>query len=277
MNKEAYKNHYDEKLWKMCEYFFSAATVFREMFSLYRDKVSRFSKDRGVQRNDLRLSADEISTLFDLHAMERLRDEILFDLKATTHALFRTKDSTDELDRYCSDIFHQVSILKEEHYSVKTYASAYEDREEAGKILDAVHANFPVKLEQIQILFKKARRRVEEILTRENRRKILVRSLYLFGDDLLKPVYSDGLFELYCAIYPSCGPAEGCVVAAKSFMDSSFYEKAAEAIEKAREYLDRDPSICKGQAHIPEKEKTRLSKEIKSLASKLEPYLRANA
>ena len=64
--------------------------------------------------------------MLEFKSLESLRDDYIQELKDLCHDVFRTADRTDPLDRYVSDIFHEVSILKEEHYTVKTYAPQYE-------------------------------------------------------------------------------------------------------------------------------------------------------
>jgi hypothetical protein len=260
---------YGEKFWHMTEMFFAAAATFKEIFDSYEDKVLKFARARGVDRKVLRLTADEVSTLFDLPALEKLRNGLLYDLKDTAHELFRTPNATDELDRYLSDIFHETSILKEQHYTVKTYAASYEDKEEAVKILDEAHENFPVKLNQMRTLFQKATQRLQEILVRENRQRILTRSLYMHGEKMLKPLYPEGLVSLYRIMYPGGGSAEGYLTAAKDFFNANFYDIASDALSKARS--------CLAVSDMAAKEKNRLNLEMEALATQLEPYQQAQA
>lgn len=251
-----------EKLWRLVEEFYTAKAEFVKMYDSYTEKVLRFSGDRGVPREDLRLNAEEISELLDLKALETLRDGYLFDLKNLTHELFRNDDNTDEMDRYCSDIFHEMSILKEVHYTVKTYAPAYRDQEEIGKIIDEAHISFPLKLNRIRTLFRKALVRIEEILKKENRERVLIRSVYLFGDKVFSPVYDKGVVGFYEVIYEG-GPAEGYLEAARSFFEANYYDIALDALEKA---LSHDA----GKNGV-------LKKKIEEMEGKLAPYANSAA
>ena len=91
-------------------------------------------------------------------------------LKDACHVLFRTQDATDFLDRLVHDIFHEISILKEEHYNIRTYSPDDRnglDREELESILDEVHDIFPLKVHRMRHLFELALNRLEKMLPRE--------------------------------------------------------------------------------------------------------------
>lgn len=258
--------HIGEKLWNMTEGLYKAEAIFREMHANYDEKVQAFSKAYDIDKTSLRLSAEDVSGLFDLPPMEHLRDDVLYALKETTHTLFRGPSTTDDLDRYCSDLYHEVSILKEEHYTVKTYAAAYADREEAEKILDEVHKTFPVKLDQISTLFVKARTRLEEILKKFRTETVLVRSLFLFGDELLEPIYEKGLPDLYRKMYEEGGPLEGFIVAARNFHQGRFIPQTDDAVRRAREFAD--------SGEIDEKVRRKLLTKAEALTNKIEPYIK---
>jgi hypothetical protein len=258
-------NHLDEKLWQMVDGFFSAYSDFQNIYKSYEEKVLALAAEHGVDRKKLRLPAKDVASLFDHSAMEKLRDHILFPLKETTHVIFRKSDSTDEFDRYCSDIYHEMSILKEEHYTVGTYASDYEDREEAEKILDEAHEKFPVKLNQVKNLFEKAKTRITELLVNFSDTRILIRSLFLYGNELLAGVYPDALPDLYRSIYPSSGAPGGYLTAAKSFCESSFFSYAIEAFREFQKHL-KTKKLSKDVLD-------KLSAEAAELEARLGPYM----
>ena len=65
--------------------------------------------------------------------------------------------------------------------------------------------------------------------------RIVVRSLYLFGAELLGTAYRGGLRGLYNHMYPDLGDVGGYAVAGKSFLDSGFTEEALQAFREALE------------------------------------------
>ncbi|MHC4600529.1 MAG: hypothetical protein ACYS47_16155 [Planctomycetota bacterium] len=220
--------------WELVELFYSAWGYFRRLFEAYETMVNRFARDRGVHRKDLKLSAEEVSGLFDFKALERLRNDFLAPLKKKAHKLFRTSDSTDTFDRSVSEMFHEVSILKEEHYAVKTYWPV-ENNDLSSLILEEVHTYFPIRLSKINLLFTRANGRLESLFPQNTENRVLVRSLYLYGDVLLTDIFPEGLRGLYGCMYPENGAADGYFFAGKSFYDSGFWELAQEALEKSQE------------------------------------------
>jgi hypothetical protein len=223
-------------LWRIVELFYRSLIIFRQQNDRYEEHVLHFSSKMGMHRLDLRLNPEDLAGLLDLKALERLRDGYLQQLKDLCHGIFRGQDRTDLLDRYVSDIFHEISILKEEHYNVKTYAPQYARdaaEVELKYILDEAHGLFPQKLNQIRFLFGKAQTRMEELLSSFRRIKIFIRSLYLHRDDFVREAYEDGIRQFYRHMYPEGGPLEGFYEVGISFLDSGFTGQAIEALRLA--------------------------------------------
>jgi len=242
--------------------FFAAKKSFEAQYENYERMVEEYAQKLMVDRQELHLDSKEVAGLLDFKAVEELRNKHLRQLKDLAHEMFREDDTTDIFDKYVSDIYHETSILKEEHYSVLVYASAYEegaatDLTERDKILEEVHEFLPRKLHQIANLFEKAQARLEEILPQYGEERVFVRSLYLFGAELLQGIYKGGLEEFYGKVYPSGGPVEGYLTVARSFYESGFQEQAGAALRKARAVLKK--------SELGEEEKKRKSREITQL------------
>ena len=224
------------RTWSIIRYFYLAQVHFRSEYERYDKKVMSYSRASGVEREFLRLNTEELAGLLEFKSLESLRDDYIQELKDLCHDVFRTADRTDPLDRYVSDIFHEVSILKEEHYTVKTYAPQYErdsDEVELKFILDDAHTVFPKKLTQIRYLFGKARERMEKILPTVRSMPIVVRSLYLHrNEDFIRSAYPKGLKAFYSHMYP-LGAFEGYYQVAQSFYHSSFFREALKAFRLA--------------------------------------------
>ncbi len=254
-------------LWDLVEAFYLASAAFAEVHESYESRVLMHAKDRGVDRTNLRLDAETVSKLLDLGKLESLRNGPLHELKDIAHALFRRKASTDKLDRYVSEIFHELSILKEEQYKVSTFAPEYQKRnelEEYESILDEVHQEFPRKVHNIHELFQKARWRLEAILRKSRDDTVLVRSLALFGDKLLEKCYPNGVADFHAAIYPA-GALEAHLVAVRSFARGGF---ATHARAQAKRALDAVAAGKPDRTH--DDEWSRLSDEARSLSEHLE-------
>jgi len=249
-------------LWETVAKFFAAKKSFRAQNDNYEHLVKSYAKRQSVDRRRLQLGTREVAGLLDFKSIEELRNHHLRELKRLSHEMFRTEEITDLFDKYVSDIYHEISILKEEHYTVLTYASAYEegqqgDLTERDKILEEVHEFFPRKMEQVDGLFRKAQARLEELLPEYGQDRVFVRSMFLFGEKLFADVYKGGLTDFYQRVYPQGGAAEGYLTAGRSLHESGFDEQASEALKKAKAALRK--------ASCSDKEKKRLREEIKLL------------
>lgn len=218
--------------WELTCLFFQAMGQFDSLSMEYDSKVQAFARERGVDRKDLKLTAEEVSGLFDFKSLERLRNDCLWKIKEISHRLFRAEDSTDTFDRYVSEVFHEISILKEEHYTVKTYAPINNGFSRI--ILEEVHHFFPLRLEKVGILFSKAKSRLEGLFALNRQNRIFIRSLYLYSDGLLDGIYVRGISDIYSVMYPDFGPREGYFQVGLSFFQSGFWARARTAFEAAK-------------------------------------------
>lgn len=255
-----YEQELGHKIWTIVRLFYRSLVIFREQFESYEARVLEHSARTGIARQDLRLSPDELASLLDLKKLERMRDGHLQELKDLCHLVFRGHDSTDLFDRYVSDIFHEVSILKEEHYSVHFYAPYYEkhrEEVELNLILNEAHTLFPQKLRQVRYLFEKAEGRMRELLGSFRNIPLFTRSLYLHRDDFVREAYPEGLLEFYRLMYPQ-GPVEGFYQVGLSFYHAGFRPEALLAFQQA------DDAYRQALAAANGREKG-LSSELRSL------------
>ena len=224
-----------EQFWDLIESFFETARAFGETYETYETKVLQYAEERGVDRRFLRLSGEEVSGLLDFKKLESLRNGALQRLKTIAHTIFRAEDTTDPFDRYVSQIFHELSILKEEQYKVSKFATDYAKEADSAayeSILDEVHEAFPRQVHAIYELLKKAQARLESLLPHFAHDKVTIRSLYLFGDETFRGFYPNGTEDVLKLMYPTGGALEGYVTVARSFLESGFREYAIEALEK---------------------------------------------
>jgi hypothetical protein len=235
MNHSLVSQEQDHRTWSILKLFYQAVITFRQQYDQYEEKVLAYARESGIHREALRLNSAELAGLLDFKNLERLRDGWIHELKDLCHVVFRSQDRTDPLDRYISDIFHEISILKEEHYNVKTYAPLYERdaaKIELQYILDEAHTIFPQKLRHILYLFGKAQERMEQHLPSFRFLPIVIRSLYLHRNDFVREAYPGGLREFYGLMYPG-GPLEGFFQVGLSFYHSGFFPEALEAFAMA--------------------------------------------
>jgi hypothetical protein len=217
----------EERRWLLLRSFYSSWKRFQGLFEEYERRVREFSERYKTERSRLRLSPDDLASLIDFRALEDLRDREVSLLREISHDLFRSPDATDRFDHHVSIIYHELSALKEEHYTVRE-EFVREQRIEYERFYREVNQYYPKRLGHIRTLYLKADRRLRRILPDMAGDRVLVRSAYLFGEGLLEGLYRGGLGELYESMYPG-GAVEGYAAAGDSFRESGFREEAAGA------------------------------------------------
>ena len=217
----------EERRWLLLRTFYSSWKRFLSLFEEYEGRVSAFSERYKTERSRLRLSPDDLSSLIDFRALEDLRDREASLLRETSHDLFRSSDATDRFDHLVSILYHELSALKEEHYTLRE-EFVREERIEYDLFYREVNQYYPKRLRHIRNLYAKADRRLRQLLPGMASDRVVVRSLYLFGEDLLGGLYPGGLADLQEAMYPG-GPAEAWAAAGDSFRESGFRDRALEA------------------------------------------------
>jgi hypothetical protein len=227
-----------ELLWQLFRSFFRSRTAFLTLFERYEARVLEFAEDLSIDRTRLRVSADDLLTLLDFKSLEELRDREILTLKQTAHVLFRGPDETDLFDHHVSNIYHELSILKEEHYTLKEDFLRL-DQKEYDRFFREVAEFYPKRLRHIKNLYGKALRRLEALLPDMAGERVLIRSIFIFGDGLLQDSYRGGLSALYRKMYPGLGAPKAYVEVGESFLESGFEAEALAAFRKARDALSR--------------------------------------
>ncbi len=236
MTIEVTRQEHSHRTWSIVRLFYRALLLYRAEYANYEKKVLVHARKQEMDRKDLRLNALELAELLDFKNLEALRNGFIHQLKDLCHLAFRGEDQTDLLDRYVSDIFHEISILKEEHYTLKVYGPMWERESakvELDYIVDEAHQMFPTKLTHIDYLFGKALKRMQVLLPSFRSMPIVIRSLYLNRDrPFIREAYPDGLLDFYRFMY-TLGPFEGFYQVGLSFEQSGFRGQALEAFERA--------------------------------------------
>jgi hypothetical protein len=219
----------EERRWLLVRLFHSSRRRFLGLFEEYERRVGEFSASYKTERSRLRLAPDDLASLIDFRALEDLRDGEVSVLREISHDLFRTADATDRFDHHVSIIYHELSALKEEHYTLRE-EFVREKGIEYDRFYREVNHYYPKRLGHIRNLYVKADRRLRQILPGFAGDRVLVRSAYLFGEDLLRGLYPGGRAEFYAAMYAG-GEAEGLAAAGDSLAASGFREEAERAWE----------------------------------------------
>jgi hypothetical protein len=131
-----------------------------------------------------------------------------------------------------TNIYHEVSILKEEEWTLREQAGS-EDPKEYERYYREVNFYYPKRLKHVRNLYGKARKRLEKLLPAMGRNTIVIRSSYLFGEKLFNGVYARGLDQFYEHLYPEGGALTGYSVVGDSFLEGGFGPEAAGAFDRA--------------------------------------------
>ncbi len=231
-------------IWRIVERFYRSRFHFLRIHDRYEELVAQYVEKRGSPREEIRLLPRELSQLLSYKELEVLRDEYLEPLKEACHSVFRTRDTTELLDRVVNDIFHELSILKEEHYNVLTYDAntaapkpgGVLAREQAA-VLDEVHDVFPQKVHRLNHLYDVALSRLQRILPSYLDDQVLIRSLFLHRERFVSRAYDRGLIRFYELMYGETKVFEGFKGAGDSFYHSGFYELAIQCFDAGEQYL----------------------------------------
>jgi len=255
----------EERRWTLVRAFYRSYQAFQALFDAYERRVEIFVESYGKDRRDIKLAPDELLSLFDPHALSTLRDNELQRLKDAAHQLFRGLDTVDPFDSFVTNIYHEVSILKEEHWTIREDVMRA-DRKAYDRYYREVNVYYPRRLRHVRNLYGKAKRRLESVLLPAfSRNKIMVRSVYLFGQRLVRSVYVAGLPEIYGYMYPNGGALTGYTLAADSFLDGGFSDEAAEAYGRALGVLAERMMSARESGGLPKSELAELKAQGRNL------------
>ncbi len=223
-------------IWDFIATLIAARRVYLSIYRRYERRVLRAARDRGVPRTELKLGPRDLWQLFHLERLESLRDARLAPLRELAESIFSGggEDGGDEglMDSYCGHIFHEISILCEEHRSVGRFVRHHDPRRYR-PLFEEVSGYYPLRLNRVMRFFRSAMKRLDELLPGWSDERIVVRSAYLFGDRIGRRAYGHGREDLYARMYPEGGAVRGYLEAGRSFHASGFLEKAREALSLA--------------------------------------------
>lgn len=219
-------------LWDFLRSFVSARRTFLKIYRRYEDRVMGAARRLKVGRDDLVLPPSDLVKLFNLRRMVFLRDVRLKPLRELAEQIFAERGDEELLDVYCSHIYHELSILSEEHRSVGRFLRI-QDRRRYRQLFEEVSGYYPKRLRRIRRLFTGGLRRIELMLPTWAQHRVVIRSVYLFGDRLALHAYGQDVGTLYSRMYPEGGEVKGLLEVARSFYESDFVTRSRGAAQRA--------------------------------------------
>ncbi len=229
----------EENLWGITERFYLSLIPFRIEYKKYRERIKRSSQRLHREGNKYTrvLNIEEIETLLHHDCFAQILEKHLNELKEVLVDLGKERLPNNLLGHYVVDIFHELSILSDGcnriERNVPQYISCQEE-EECLSITQEINAFLPLKMMHLANLFQKAQRELETLIRQNNENQILLRSIFLYGKEVIAPAYENGLDEFLNKIYKR-GSFQAYLAIAKSFYEASFYSLSQKALSKAVE------------------------------------------
>ncbi len=248
-------------LWDFLVSFITSRRAFLSVYERYERRVLSAARRLEVNREELELPPRELFDLFHLRRLKFLKDVRLRTLRDLAERIFADGEDEDLLDVYCSHVYHEVSILAEEHRSVGRFLRIH-DRRRYRQLFEEVSGYYPTRLRRIRRFFAQGLRRIEILLPSWSEHRVIVRGVYLFGERLAQLAYGRDVAVLYSRMYPHGGMIAGYLAAARSFQGSCFMKRAREAAERG----------CEAARHLAERR--RLERAEQTAADELEALLR---
>ncbi|MDH3592793.1 MAG: hypothetical protein OER88_12985 [Planctomycetota bacterium] len=214
-------------VWSVLRYHYESRRAVHEVFREYESRVARLVKERGVPRGEIRLNAAETQDLFDTWRLKALFERQLTPLHHAAGELFPSGEKVELYASIVSRIFHEVAILVEEHMSVRAFPRAGAARQFA-RLFREVSEYYPQRLRRMKDLFARAQKRLDTMLPGFSEDTIVLRSCYLFAEDLWPEGARAGLVRFFDKMFPDGGAAEGLLRVARSFFKAGFFDESAE-------------------------------------------------
>jgi len=213
--------------WELLELHYGGRHAFTTVHRDYEATVAALVEERQKPREQLKLDAEETRRLFRTSALQDLIVQWVEPLRQIARAYFRRKNVAEQYDMKVSRIYHELSILLEEHLSVQNFPRDGSAREFA-RIFREVSEYYPQRLRRVRDLFARAQRRLEELLPTFCDDPIVLRSSFLFRDELWPDGSQAGFNRFLEKMFPKGGAGVGYLTIAQSFFKAAFYDKASE-------------------------------------------------
>jgi len=213
--------------WRVLRNHYGSRNAFLKIYRTYEARVAELVDRHGESREKIKLNAEETRRLFDTARLNALIEDHVQQLREASHALFRDQDVTEPYDSKVSRIYHELAILREEHLSVRNFPKEGGGRAFA-RLFREVSEYYPQRLRRVRDLFTRAQRRLDELLPQFQDDPIVLRSAFLFREDLWPDNPRAGLARFLAHMYVAEGAAHGFLRIARSFFKAGFFPHACE-------------------------------------------------
>lgn len=259
-------------LWQLIEHHYAVRNLFLAIYKTYEARVARLVEERGLPRDKLRLNPAETKDLFDTYRLRMLISEHVEPLREVSHELFRNDEVSDLYDSKASRIYHELSVLNEEHLSVRNFPPDGPARE-FSRLFQEVSEYYPQRLRRVRDLLARAQHRLDDLLPQFRDDPIVLRSAFLFRKQLWPEHTRAGLTRFLAKMFPNRGAPHGFLKIAGSFHKAGFH---AQAVEGAKMGIAVASSQEKSRK-TPAKEHKETVRKLDRLLARAETEMKALA
>lgn len=238
------KRERERQIVDIAKWFLAVVVAYRELHEEYKNGKLKF--------DDVQKLVDDKET------------SILFNLKETCHSLFRqdaglasnTLDRGKLFDLTIGSFFHEAMKVREDCYHLEFYGPCYMELEKKyaktdyekdfliriKKLTARVEQRLPKEFEELYALLGDTINQFKTLLQEHYDNGLLVRFM-IENELLVSQVFgSKGTKELFQLMYKE-GTVGAYSLAAKSYFESGFYDKAATTIKKIQQSKKDDKEL----------------------------------
>jgi hypothetical protein len=194
------------------------------------------------------------------------RDSLLFRLKERSHALYRAEGGEGGVPRprqalfdlAVGSLFHEAMKLRENIYQSEIYAPKVRELQKAAgaeadglfrdfqKILNVAGARLSEALDEAEDLLEHTRAQFRSLLKDYRDEPLIARTLFS-ESDRVDDVFPAGLDAILAEIWGSA--AEGYLAAARSYLQSAYFEEALRALAEAEKRSEARQDLARLAAY----------------------------
>ncbi|NUM33176.1 MAG: hypothetical protein HUU50_01395 [Candidatus Brocadiae bacterium] len=238
------KQFIEEILWEMIENFYQAMLLFQQEHQEFKKKIETISKnkDKMVDLMEI-LSVEEVLSLLNLNNIEDLREKYIQPLIKLSSQFKQVCYCNDAFNHGIQDIYHELSILQSEFSKLGVIAPGlmeFKTEKRYKSIVGGYHICLPLKVFQLSHKMETAQKELEKMISPYKERDILVRSIFLFGEEIIGRLSENSFLDFVKRIYPSDHLLELYTRASYAFLKAGFYDFTKVAVRKAKNILEEE-------------------------------------
>lgn len=239
------KQSIEELIWAIIEKFYVSLQIFKKEYQQFGHKVQWSSQQNSIDSTwpqiVASLTVEQWMTLIGYDQIEELAENYIAGLLNLTKQLEmygHTNSYDNNLQKKISELYYELSFLQNEGQHIRNHAYEYMETPNHDQVfiheLQQIKIIFPTKLAHISQLFDNIKNEIENLIQQHKETRIVIRSLYLFGEEIFNSNYIENFQQFITKIYPTDHLLELYIRATYSFLQSGFQKEAYLAYKKAK-------------------------------------------